>query len=301
MLKYRIKISLDGAKPPIWRRVIVPADILLPDLHRVIQGAMGWEDEHLHHFEKNRVFYEPAEDMDETDAPLFFGEASSEDYSEVTLRSLIYLVKDKLSYCYDFGDNWDHTILIEEIIDNDQDDDPTPICIKGKGACPPENCGGLWGYYAMLEALEDTKHPDHKGLRDWMGLKRGEVYDPAYFDIDEVNRFLRGEYDEVEQREFAITEKILKLDNSQLSEISEIMVLESEAKAREYYMDIIEKRIQENELSERRAEFVEGANYLLELLFNNIKTFAAVAGAAAAKAEKNSAPKGIVVDFPKKK
>lgn len=173
---YQIKITLTGVRPPIWRTVLVSGDLGLGSFHQVIQAAMGWENSHLHQFVANRVFYGMA-DGD-------FG-LEMEDESQYKLSQLLKNEKDTLVYEYDFGDSWEHKILLEKILPHDNKK-TLPICIKGKRACPPEDCGGIWGYQELLETLSDPKNPDYEDMLEWLG---GE-FDLEAFDLDEINRNL---------------------------------------------------------------------------------------------------------------
>ena len=173
---YQIKISLIGVKPPIWRTVLVSDNLGLGAFHNVIQVAMGWTDSHLHQFIANRVFYGiPDDDY----------ELEMEDETKYKLSQLLKKEKDSFIYEYDFGDSWEHKILLEKIL---PDDGKTvlPVCIKGKRACPPEDCGGIWGYEELLETISDAKHPDHEDMLEWLG---GE-FDPEEFDLEEINEDL---------------------------------------------------------------------------------------------------------------
>lgn len=179
---YQLKISLKGAKPPIWRRILIPADMELINLHAAIQAAMGWENCHLHQFKKGRTFFMPEPENDGAG----FSNFDTEDSTGVRIDQLLCAEKDKIEYEYDFGDSWDHEVLLEKVLE------PAagtvyPVCVKGKGACPPEDCGGLWGYYNLLEILGDPEDEEHEGMLAWAG---GPI-DPAAFDLDEANARLR--------------------------------------------------------------------------------------------------------------
>ena len=170
---YQIKISLIGAKPPIWRTVLVPSNLKLAAFHDVIQVAMGWTDSHLHQFIANNVFYGiPDDDF----------ELEMEDESKYKLSQLLKKEKESIIYEYDFGDSWEHKILLEKILPFDTKM-ALPVCIKGKRACPPEDCGGIWGYEELLKTISDPKHPDYENMLEWLG---GE-FDPEEFDLEEIN------------------------------------------------------------------------------------------------------------------
>lgn len=178
---YQLKISLQYAKPPIWRRVLVPADIELEDLHEVIQVAFGWTNSHLHQFIDGRTFYQPGAEVDDFPGP------STVPSEGVRLNSLLRKEKQKIVYEYDFGDSWLHTILLEKILPSDPEQE-LPFCVTGKRACPPEDCGGMPGYWQMLETLAGPDGEEKTDLLDWLG----ESFDPAAFSAKEVNALFRA-------------------------------------------------------------------------------------------------------------
>ena len=172
---YQIKVTLDDSKPPIWRRLLVPPNLTLGDLHYILQIAMGWTDSHLHQFFVGEKTYSiPHPDMDWT-----------LDEDKVTLARVITGEKSKFRYEYDFGDSWSHTILVEKILPAEPGKH-YPVCLKGKGNCPPEDCGGVGGFADFVKAMADPAHPEHENLKDWYG----DDFDPDAFDLDEVNRML---------------------------------------------------------------------------------------------------------------
>jgi len=176
---YQLKITLRDSKPPIWRRVLVPGDIALGELHYVIQIAMGWYNSHLHQFIVGDLYYSnPSFGLDE-----YAGNVKSE--NRAILSRIVSGEKFKFTYEYDFGDSWEHTILVEKILPPDPQR-KLPVCIKGKRACPPEDIGGVWGYDTFLEAINNPEHPEHAMYREWIG---GD-FDPETFDLDAINRRL---------------------------------------------------------------------------------------------------------------
>ncbi len=178
---YQIRISLKGSKPPIWRRVLMTSNTSLSDLHYIIQIVMGWENAHLHQFIKNRTYY--AEKMEEDD---FWDMGNNVDYKGIKVSDLLKKEKDKIVYEYDFGDGWEHDVVLEKNLPADEKTN-YPVCVKGKLNCPPEDCGGIWGYYELLDILSNPKHPQHKEMFEWMGE---EEFDPKYFNPEEVNKYL---------------------------------------------------------------------------------------------------------------
>jgi hypothetical protein len=174
---YQLKVTLKGSKPPIWRRILVEPDVKLPDLHRIIQTGMGWTNSHLHHFTDGREFY--AEPSDDDFMPV-------RDYRKIRLNKLLQYEKQSIRYIYDFGDNWEHEILLEKILPRDAGLQ-YPHCVTGKRHCPPEDCGGFWRYQELLEILADPADPDYQELVSWVG----HDFDPEYFSVHDVNVCLR--------------------------------------------------------------------------------------------------------------
>jgi hypothetical protein len=166
-----LKITLRGIRPPVWRRVRVSSDMTLRTLHQVIQEAMGWYDAHLHEFEVGKRRYgEPADEV-------WPGVERTSSENGVKLGTLIDQGVKRFQYVYDFGDGWEHAVAIEKVgpLDPDQ---RYPSLISGKRACPPEDCGGVAGYYRLLEVLTDPSDEEHAHLTEWVG---GE-FDPERFD-----------------------------------------------------------------------------------------------------------------------
>jgi hypothetical protein len=174
---YQVKIGLRGAHPPIWRRLRLPATTTLAGLHDIIQTAFGWTDSHLHAFEAGgRRYSRPDFGLDE------FEEFADE--STVLLCEVADSVGARLRYTYDFGDSWEHDLLVEEILPPDRV--RHAVCVAGRRAGPPEDCGGVWGYAELLDLLADPDHPEHAERLDWLGHEP----DPAAFDKDAINRAL---------------------------------------------------------------------------------------------------------------
>lgn len=171
----KLKVELLHVQPKIWRRVIVPVDLTLDGLHAVIQGAMGWEDAHLHAFAIGRRRF--AVPMD--DDP--FDDAAEEDEREHRLADVLK-PRLKFVYTYDFGDDWDHRVTVEDMAAEDGGTGK-PHCVAGARACPPEDCGGPYGYAELVDVLADVRHSSHKELSEFYG----EI-DPAAFDLAAANR-----------------------------------------------------------------------------------------------------------------
>ena len=174
---YQLKITLRDIKPPAWRRVQVK-DCSLAKLHDIIQTCMGWDGYHLHAFEVGGEQYsEPDPD----------GIMETEDERTVKLSQVVTGGIKKFSYVYDFGDNWDHIIQVEKTLEPEAGV-RYPRCTAGKRACPPEDCGGPWGYGDVLDAIQNPEHEQHGDLKEWVG---GE-FDPEEFDMEAANEGLRA-------------------------------------------------------------------------------------------------------------
>jgi hypothetical protein len=179
---YQIKVTLLGTKPPIWRRLLVPSSLTLAQLHDVLQTAMGWAGGHMHEFRTaDRHFGIP----DPEDRSM--GMPHVENERTVRLSKVLWRPGAKLKYTYDFGDNWEHAVVLEKLLPNPLDPDLRyPICIDGKLACPPDDCGGIPGYYELIKALADPEHDRHEEISEWIS----DDFDPQAFSAENVNRML---------------------------------------------------------------------------------------------------------------
>jgi Plasmid pRiA4b ORF-3-like protein len=181
-MPFQFKIQIkDIQKAPVWRRVIVSENITFDRFHKILQAAFGWENCHLYQFSANgwgseHIYKIPDEEYDNDDA--------IEDSTSVKLSEIFSVPKQTFFYIYDFGDDWKHQIILEKILDEKI---INAICTEGKGACPPEDCGGPWGYLNLLETLADPKHPDYKEIRKWLGLGKDKQWDVNAFDIQVAN------------------------------------------------------------------------------------------------------------------
>ncbi len=174
---YQLKITLKDFRPPIWRRVQVKSNITLGKLHQIIQASMGWTNSHLHGFSIDGVEYgQPVPELD----------LEIKNEQRVKLSKVVTGEKKKFLYTYDMGDSWEHEILVEKVLPHD----PLvryPVCLTGKRACPPEDCGGVWGYADFLEAITQPAHHEHESMLEWVG----GVFDPDAFILSEVNQLLQ--------------------------------------------------------------------------------------------------------------
>jgi hypothetical protein len=170
-----LRISIRDIRPPIWRRVLVPGSLRLSDLHHLIQTVFGWTDSHLHQFTiAGRRFGQP-DDFDENVL----------DEAEVTISEALNASVKRFSYTYDFGDDWEHEVVVEKDLGGDSGRE-RPLCLAGKRHRPPEDCGGPHGYHDFLDAIRNPRHAEHRAMLEWIG---GE-FDPEAFDLAGVNREL---------------------------------------------------------------------------------------------------------------
>lgn len=265
----QLKIELDGIKPPVWRTILIEDSSSLQELHKAIQKAMGWGDYHMWEFRVGNETIAPEEEgynaaeaaigrlkksstfkkiIEQDDAkgkaPLDkLNELLEEERqkgknrftSDTEVGNLLNSPNQKLAYLYDFGDNWEHIITVENVLEEDQSQ-TYPACIAGARACPPEDCGGVNGYHELISIRKNKSHPEYKErISEWLG----EDYDPERFDIDETNQTLRLPSDtEVENAASAFTEEyfpeIWKDEKDNLRELSKRELAE-----KMYYLGVL--------------------------------------------------------------
>ncbi len=176
---YQLKVTLNDTHPRIWRRIRVPGNSTLRKLHDILQIVMGWHDSHLHQFRIGGAYYGAAE-YDEG------GEMGLQPEQRYRLSQVAPEPRSQFQYEYDFGDGWEHTLLVEKIHPAELGAQ-APRCLDGRRACPPEDVGGVWGYQEFLKALSNPRHAEHEAYLAWVG---GE-FDPDAFEAAQVNAQLR--------------------------------------------------------------------------------------------------------------
>ena len=176
---YQLKVRLVDSPVRIWRRVQVENSITLERLHRVLQVVMGWTDDHLHGFSLpppgragRTRHYLPVE---------------SDDEKRTRLAEVLRQPNDSFLYEYDFGDGWEHEITLQKVL-SPSPTERYPVVVDGRGACPPEDVGGVSGYSHFLEVINDPQHPEHEEMLDWCGPD----FDPSVFDVKGVNHAILG-------------------------------------------------------------------------------------------------------------
>lgn len=182
-LAYQLRIELRDFKPAIYRDVLVDPATPLPKFHKLIQAAMGWEDEHMHGFavpikseryyrvQANRRFEKPYADN--------WGEPSNNE-SRFKLQDVMAAPKDKLLYLYDFGDDWEHVITLNAVVETDT---PLPHLLKAQNGCPPEDCGGPVGAEHWASVWSDKAHADHRVALEMFG-----AHEPGWLDFEALQK-----------------------------------------------------------------------------------------------------------------
>lgn len=181
---FQFKITLNDSSPRVWRRIQVPAGYSFFDLHIAIQDAMGWTDSHLHAF---RIAQKGTKHPTSIEYP--HPEMETDEYAhDERVERIADYFGDSIKQCvydYDFGDSWTHTVVFEgtkSILPSLK----LPHCMAGANACPPDDCGGVWGYAHLQEILKNPQHPEHEDMLDWMGLDDPETFDPGEFNPQEI-------------------------------------------------------------------------------------------------------------------
>ena len=180
---YQLQVVLLGGKQPVWRQLQVPGDASLDWLHAVLQVAIGWTNSHLHQFRVGEDCY--------SDTRHHFAEFADDpeilEERKFTLQQIAPCEQDVFGYEYDFGDSWEHAITVDKILSPEAIASTTALCLNGARACPPEDCGGMWGYENLLKILKNRKHPEYRSMSEWLGRE----FDAEAFDVAKTNLRLR--------------------------------------------------------------------------------------------------------------
>lgn len=194
--EYHIRIKLKDAPVPVWREVKVPSNITLELFAFVVNDVMGWTNTHLHQFRtKTNTFKNTVCIKQDGELFGFFQRVTTLDTNKYAISHIFKEKKDRVKYEYDFGDSWEHEIWLKGIRDYEPDEQPCFKIVKGVGQCPPEDCGGVWGYAELLEILQKKrKSADDKERLEWYCIE--EDYEPNEFDIEYHQSLLEDDWEE---------------------------------------------------------------------------------------------------------
>ncbi len=195
--EYHIRIKLNNAPVKIWRELVVPSNMSLELLAKLLIEVMGWKDCHLHQFRKNGVLFRSAKEMGNDALLAQFGSlALNKDANTVALSHVLQKKGDRMQFEYDFGDSWEHDVWVKGVREYSADEKPGVRLLKGKGACPPEDCGGVWGYDYLLSIFQKKrKTADEKERLDWYGIDK--YFDSEYFDLEETQYYIEDWWEDV--------------------------------------------------------------------------------------------------------
>lgn len=179
---YQLKVVLMGTRRPIWRRVQVPGNANLGWLHAVLQIGMGWTNSHLHQFNLGTALYSDTR----AHCAEFVGDPEILEERKAVLQDVVSDAQTVFGYEYDFGDSWEHEVVVEKILPPDATVSAVARCVDGARACPPEDCGGVDGYEDLLRILKKPKHPEHQSMKTWLG----GAFDAEAFSVETTNAWL---------------------------------------------------------------------------------------------------------------
>jgi hypothetical protein len=195
-MAFQFKIQLSGLEnPKVWREFVVDENITFHEFHFIIQICMDWENYHMYQFSPKGYGSYPSFELKTPYSESEFSPISklkkglelTYDTSKAKLSDYFTAKGQKITYIYDFGDDWEHIISLKKIWPG-----PTahPMLVAGEGKCPPEDCGGIWGYEALKKTVSNPDHPEYEDMREWLGMEKGDVWDATEFDMAEVNEVL---------------------------------------------------------------------------------------------------------------
>lgn len=184
-MAFQFKIQLrDITDPSVWRRLIVPEQFTFFRFHKAIQAVFGWENTHLFQFSPKGYNSSPVISVPNSE----WDEEPVSDSKKIKLSEVFNKPRQKFTYLYDFGDDWIHIITLEKIT---EENIIRGNCIDGQGACPPEDCGGAWGYENLKAVLNDRKHPEYKRMKEWLGLSKNQTWNAQEFDMEKAQKAVK--------------------------------------------------------------------------------------------------------------
>ena len=198
--EYHIRVKLNNAPVKIWRELLVPSNVSLELLALLLIEAMGWNNSHLHQFRKGDVLFKSTEDLQASRDFIGFGMPRMiHDANQISLGNVLKEKGDRMKFEYDFGDSWEHEVWVKGIREYEEDEEPEAVLVKGAGACPPDDCGGVWGYEELLNIRQKKrKKKEEKEMLEWFGIDH--YFDPCFFGhelaeeaIEDIWRFVKDE------------------------------------------------------------------------------------------------------------
>ena len=185
-MAFQFKIQLKNiTDPPVWRRLLVPEQFTFLRMHNVIQAAFGWEDYHLFLFSPRGYDSWPQIIIPDPEDDFLFDKKNPLDAKKTKLSEIFSMPKQKYIYIYDFGDDWNHEIVLEKITEEKL---LRADCLDGRGACPPEDCGGFGGYENLKIIMNDPRDPEYKSMKEWLGLVGKQKWEAEKFDLEAVKK-----------------------------------------------------------------------------------------------------------------
>ena len=178
--EYHVRIKLNNTDLKIWREVKVPSNITLQALAELLLEVMGWMMEHMYQFRFKGDYYCSKEQIKDSLFP-----SNDKDFAKVTLSDLLTEKGVRMKLEYDYGDSWEHDVWVKGIREYDEGEKPSITFVNGHGECPPEDCGGVWGYADLL-GLTQKKNltAEERENLEWNEMDSESGFDPEYCDID---------------------------------------------------------------------------------------------------------------------
>lgn len=195
-VEYHIRIKLNKAPLPIWRELKVPSNITLEALSFILIEVMGWKNIHLHQFKKGNTIYKSTVCINQDFELMPFSRIKVKDTNDYSIAELLEFKGDRIIFEYDFGDSWEHDVWLKGIREYNPDETPTAVVIKGKGACPPEDCGGVWGYSDLIRIhSQKRKSKEDKEQLEWYYMLHD--FNPEDFDVEDTQLLIDDLWDEL--------------------------------------------------------------------------------------------------------
>lgn len=198
--EYLIRIKLNNAPVDIWRELVVPSNMSLELLAKVLQEAMGWEGAHLHQFIKGNTYYVSSEELKRGKEYMgsFSFNTKSLDADKFPVSHLFRKKGERVKFEYDFGDSWIHEVWMKRSRPYGEGEQPMVKLLKGQGACPPEDCGGIWGYEDLLEIRKKKRKTKEERERlEWYFMDKD--FDPECFDFERYDDAVVSLWEEVKE------------------------------------------------------------------------------------------------------